>query len=159
MKFETETGHHARHPTVRYDQVFDGLLENRQTGLVLEDSPDFLAVQHAIGLCTRRAHGRPLAGIQGPELDAGAVDCFRHRPTERIDLTGQVSLTDAANRRVAAHLSQRGDVLRQQQRPRTGTRGGKACFRTGVAATDNDDVESIIRGHWSKIDQLLGAPF
>jgi hypothetical protein len=40
----------------------------------------------------------------------------RHRAAQRVDLLDQMALADAADRRVAAHLAERLDVVRQQQR-------------------------------------------
>ena len=69
------------------------------------------------------------------------IGALRHHAAERIDLLDQVSLADAAYRRVAAHLPQRLDVVREQQRARAETRGGKRGFGAGMAATDHDHVK------------------
>ena len=79
---------------------------------------DRLLVEHAIGLRARRAHGRALARVEDAELDAGLVGGDRHRAAQRVDLLDQVALADAADRRVARHLPERLDVVREQQRAR-----------------------------------------
>ena len=112
-----------------------------------------------IGLCPRCAYCRALACIQGTKLDAGPVDGPSHSAPECIDFPGQVSLADAADRRVAAHLTQRSDFLRNEQGPRTRARGSKGCFRTCMATANDDDIEGRIFAHCSKNDQLSGAPF
>ena len=47
------------------------------------------------------------------------VGCARHDATERVDLLDEMTFADAADGRVAAHLSQRLDGLREQQGART----------------------------------------
>ena len=48
----------------------------------------------------------------------GLVDRDRHRAAERVDLLDEMPLADAADRRVARHLAQRFDVVREHERPR-----------------------------------------
>ena len=116
-------------------------LEQRQVRLVLDDRADRLLVERTVGLRARRANGRTFARIERAELDAGPVDGTRHRATQRIDLTDEVALADAADRRVAAHLAQRLDALRDEQRARAASRRGERGFGAGMAATDHDHVE------------------
>jgi len=52
-----------------------------------------------------------------------------------------MSLPDAPDRRIARHLSQRLDAVREQKRPTTSPRGGKRGFGPGVASPDHDDIE------------------
>ena len=58
-----------------------------------------LAIELAIGLRARAAHGRALAQVEHAELDAGAVDGAAHDAVERIDLAHQVALAQPADRR------------------------------------------------------------
>ena len=116
--------------------------------------PNRPAVQLAIGLRTRGPHGRALARIERPELDACLVDRRRHRPAHGIDLARQVPLANAADSGVAAHLAQRRDVLRDEERSRTGARGSEARFRAGVATANHDDIECALSRHCSKNDQF-----
>ena len=46
-------------------------------------------------------------------------------------------------RRVAAHLAERLDALREQVRTRAHARGGQCGLRPGVTAADDDDVEAL----------------
>jgi hypothetical protein len=64
-------------------------------------------------------------------------------PSASISLT-RWPLADAADRRVAAHLSQRFDILRQQQRLRAPTRGwrARAASDAGVTAAYDNDIRS-----------------
>ena len=139
----------AAHPLAFDEQVGDFLLEQREVRLVLQHRADRLLVQHAVGLRARRAHRRALAGVERAELDAGAIRGPRHRAAERIDLLDQVALADAADGRVAAHLPERLDALRQQQRTRAHARRGQRGLGAGVAAADDDDVEFLGKAHGS----------
>jgi len=69
--------------------------------LAFNESTDGVTIEHPVCLGTGRAYRRTLAGIQHPELDAGAIGCAGHRPAQRIDFLDQMTLADAANRRVA----------------------------------------------------------
>ena len=125
-------------------QVVDRLLEQRQVRLVLEAATDRLLVEHPVGLRARRAHRRPLARIEDAELDAGLVGGDRHRAAQRVDLLDEVPLADAADRRVARHLPERLDVVRQQQRAPAHARAGERGLGAGMAAADDDHVETLL---------------
>ena len=125
------------------NKILDRLFEDRKPGLRLEDRTDRGPVKFAVGLRAGRAYGRALAGVQRPGLDAGAIDRPGHRTAERVDFPGQMALADTADRGIAAHLAERLDPLRDQQRAGTRARGRKGCFRTGVTAADHDDVVGI----------------
>jgi hypothetical protein len=146
---ELDTGlrHHATHLLALDQQVGDFLLEQRQVRLVLQHRADRLLVQHAVGLRARRTHRGTLARIQGAELDAAAIGRLRHRTAERVDLLDQVTLADAADGGVAAHLPERLDALRQQQRAHAHARRGQRGLGAGMAAAYNDDVEFLGKAH------------
>ncbi|MPN35441.1 hypothetical protein SDC9_182939 [bioreactor metagenome] len=139
---DTKLGDGAADLVAFDDQIIAGLGENGQVGLVLEARADGLLVQHAVGLGAGGAHRRTFRGIEDAELDAGFVCGGGHGTAQRIDFTHQMALADAADRRVAAHRPERFEVVRQQQRGRTGPRRGKRGFGTGVAAADDDDIET-----------------
>ena len=90
------------------------LLEQLQIWLASRDPADGALIQLAIGLRTRGAHGGPLAGIEGAKLNARLVRGQRHGAAQGVDLLDQMSLADAADRGVAAHLPQRLDIVGQQ---------------------------------------------
>jgi hypothetical protein len=128
-------------------QVGDFLLEQREVRLVLQHRADCLLVQGAVGLRARRAHRRTFAGIEGAELNAGAIRRLRHRTAERVDLLDQVTLADAPDRGIAAHLSERLDALRQQQRTHAHARRGQGGLGAGVPAAYDDDREFLGKAH------------
>ena len=142
-ELEAHRGDDAGNAAVFDPEVGDFGLEQRQVRLVLDDRADRLLVERAIGLRARRTDGRALARIERAELDAGTVDRACHRTAERIDLADEVPLADAADRRVAAHLPQGLDALRDEQRACTASCRGERGLGAGMAATHHDHVEML----------------
>jgi hypothetical protein len=116
-KAHAELGHHPGDRSPSTHQIVTGLREDRQLRLILQATTDRLPVEHAIGLRARRAHRRALARIENPELDARLIGGLGHRPAQGVDFLDQMPFADAADRRIAAHRTQRFEVVRQQQRP------------------------------------------
>ncbi len=147
----TEANAHLRDDTRRaaafQQDVVHRLLEQPQVVLVLQPAPDRPPVQHPVGLGARGAHRRALAAVQDPKLDPRLVGGLGHRPAERIDLLDQMPFADAADRRVAAHLAEGLEAMRQQQRGTAHARGGQRRFGAGMAAADDDDVEVLRIDH------------
>jgi hypothetical protein len=137
---DADLRHHAGNTLALHDEVGRSLLEQIEIGLIFKTASYRRLVENTVRLRPRRAHGRPLARIEGSELDSGLVRGQRHGPAKCIDFLHQMPLADAADRRIARHLTQRFDVVRQQQRTRTGARGNQRGFGTGMAATDDDHV-------------------
>src|SRR5690606_31501937 len=95
------------------------------------------------GLGTGRPDGRTLTGIEDTEMDAAAVGRPRHDPAHGIDLLDQMALADPAASRIAAHLANGLDVMRQQ--PRAAAHPGRCQrrFGSGMAAADDNDIEAL----------------
>ena len=126
------------HTRTLEQQAVDVLLQQREIRLGIEQLADRPLVERAVGLGARRAHGRAFAAVQRAEVDAGAIGGARHGAAERVDFLRQMAFADAADSRVAAHLPQRLDVLRQQQRAHAHARRGERGLGAGVAAADDD---------------------
>ena len=132
----------------------DGLaVQHQVVGRCLDDVEVLLAKQHAanrvpieFAVCLRtcRAHCSAFRGIQRAKLDARPVDGACHGAAQRIDLFRQVPFSDTANRRIAAHLAERRDAVRNEQGTGTRPRGSETRFRTGMTAADH---YYVIRGH------------
>ena len=101
-------------------------------------------VQRAVGLGTRAPDGGPLAAVQDAELDSGPVDHPRHDAVQRIDLTHQMALAQAADGRIAGHLADRLEPVRCQQRTCADARGRGRRLAARMPATDDDDVPTIL---------------
>ncbi len=123
-------------------------MEQLQPGLCLQCSAYGTAVQHAIGLHARGAHRRTLAGVEYAELDTGTVGGLRHHPAEGIDFPYQVALADAADCRIAAHLSERVEVMGQQQGTCAQARRRQRGLGPGMATPDDNHVIlPVMRSH------------
>ena len=74
-------------------------------------------------------------------MNARLVGGPGHDTAHGIDFTRQMAFADAANRRIAAHLTDCFDILRQQRRASTHASRRAGSFRTGVATTDDNDIK------------------
>ena len=128
-------------------EIVDGLLEQREIGLVLEAPPDRGLVEHPVRLRARRPHRRALARIEDAELDSRLVGGDRHRAAQRVDLLDEMALADAADRGIARHLAQRFDAVGQQKRLAAHPRAGERRLGAGMAATDDDHFVSCSEYH------------
>ena len=128
------------------DEVLDGLLAERQAGLLLADAADFLVVGRLVGLGPGAVHGGPFSPVEHPELDAGPVDGPAHRPAQGVDLADDLPLGDAADRRVAAHPGDRIQPAGQKRGPSPQPRRRQRRLDAGMSAADDQDVE--VTGRW-----------
>ena len=115
-------------------------LEPRLVGKQARHRPP---VDGAIGLGARPAHGRPLAPVEHPEVDAGAVDGASHEAVEGVDLAHQLALAQAADGRVARHLADGLQAVGEQEGAGAEARRRRRRLAAGVAAPDHDDVEAL----------------
>ena len=159
-KLQAQLGHRTDHPVTFQHQVVHRLLKQPQVLLVLQSATNRRAVQHAVSLRTRSPNCRPLAAVKNAELDTRFVGGSGHRAAQRVDLLDQVALANATDRRVAAHLAQRLDVVRQQQRFAPHARRGQRRFGAGVPAPDDDHIKMLRMFHDAAIlgGSLHGAP-
>ena len=96
----------THHTVALQQQVIHRLLEEGQIGLVLQCLADSLAIQDTVCLGARGPDRGALAGIENPELDTGVIGGNGHDAAQRIDLLDEMPLANAANGRVAGHLTQ-----------------------------------------------------
>ncbi len=143
LGFEDDTGDRddAAHGSPVHDEVGGFLLEQGQIRLILQHRAYGLSVQLAIGLGAGCPHGRALAGIERAELDPGHVRGARHESAQCVDLSDEVTFSDASDGGVAAHLTQGLDALREQQSTRAHAGGRQRGFRAGVATANDDYVK------------------
>ena len=132
---------HGNHARAGEFHVFHGLLKEREVRRVFQHGADGGLVQRAVGLRARGLHRRAFAGVQGAELDAGAVGGARHEAAQGVDFAHQMAFANAADGRIAAHRAEGVDAVRKQQRLRAHARGGQRGFGTGMAAADDDDIK------------------
>jgi hypothetical protein len=134
-------------------EIVHPLLEQPKVGLVLETTPDRLAIEHPVCLDTRCPYRRPLARIQYAKLDTGFIGCGSHCSAQRINLFHQVPLADASYGRVTRHLPQRFDIVRQQKGFFAHARGREGGLGTGMPPTYDYYIEIF------RINHYATAPF
>ena len=98
------------------------------------------AVQLLVGLGPRRADGRPLAGVQLPELDPGGVDVARHLAAQGVDLPDEVPLRQPPDRGIARHQADGVRIDGEEEGGAAHPGRGERRLAAGMAAADNDDV-------------------
>ena len=85
-------------------------------------------------------HRGTLAAVENAELDAGLIGHPAHQAVQGIDFAHQRALGQTADRRVARHLADGFQFMRQQQRLGAETRRSGSGFTAGMTAADNYDV-------------------
>src|SRR5689334_7007623 len=78
-------------------------------------------------------------------MDAGAIGCDPHQSVEGIDLAHQMPLAYTTDRWIARHLTDRAEVVGQQQRASTHSRGSGGGLTAGMATTNDDNI--VVRLH------------
>ena len=126
-----------------HHQIIHRLLEQPEIGLIFQLVANRRFVQHTVGLRPGCPHSRAFGAVEDAELDARFVGRQSHRATHGVDFFDQVAFADTANGRVAAHLPQRLDVVRQEQGFAAHAGAGQCGLGASVAATDDDDVKFL----------------
>ena len=118
-----------------------------QVGLVLDDllHPELICL--LVRLRPRTVHRRAFAAVEHPELNPGRVDAPPHLPAESVDLTNDLPLGDAADRRIATHRPDGVGVHRQQDGAQPEARRRQRGFDARVPGADDDDVAVVIEIH------------
>ena len=85
-------------------------------------------------------HGRALAAVEHPVLDAGLIGRARHLAAERVELAHKVALARAADGGVAGHVADgiHIDGKADGVQPQPG--GGQRGLNARVPCTDDGDV-------------------
>jgi hypothetical protein len=132
---------HPRGSTTLKHDVINRLLKQGQIRLTFQAGANCAAIENSIGLGSRRAYRWALRGVESTKLDPGLVGCECHRPAQGIDLFHQVTLADASDGRIAGHLAQGFDAVREEEGAAARARRRKRSLRAGVTAAYNDDIE------------------
>ena len=120
--------------------------EERQIVLRRERGLHRAPIERAVGLSSRPADGRPLATVQHSKLNSARIGDATHEAIERVDLPDEMSLAEAADRRIAGQRSDLGKVLRQQRGTGAHPGRGRRSLAAGMAAADHDDIEGQRHG-------------
>ena len=128
-------------------EVIDGFLPQAEVGLFFAEAFDFGLVGFFVGLCAGAVHGGTFAAVEHAELDAGGIDGAAHRAAQGVDFADDLSLGDAADGRVAAHLADGIEVGRQECGLGPHARRRQCRFRARMSAADHQNVVVVESGH------------
>ena len=93
-----------------------------------------------VGLRAQRVHGRALAAVEHPVLDAGLIGRARHLPAERVELAHKVALARAADGGVAGHIADGIHIDGEADGVQPEPGGGQRGLNARVPRTDDGDV-------------------
>ncbi len=133
--------HDADHPVSFQKQPLGRSSHQRQIRRRGQLGLHGLAIKATVDLAARPTNGGALGTVQQTELDARDVGQTPHDPIQGVDLSHQMPLAQAADGRVAGHLADGLQLLRQQDRARARASRRRSRFTAGVAAADDDNVE------------------
>jgi hypothetical protein len=140
-KSQPNLGHSAHNSVALNHQIIDGLLKKPEIRLVLKPETYRLLVKQPICLGAGRTNCRALGRIQDTKLDTRFVSGYRHCTAQCVYLAHQMSFANTPYRRIAGHLTQRLDVMRQKQGFLTHAGRHKCSLRPGVTTSDDNDIK------------------
>jgi hypothetical protein len=111
-----------------------------QVVLGLQDGVHAGGIGRLVALRTVGADGGTLAGIENPELDAGAIGIERHLAAEGIELKDHVGFGQAADGRIAGHPGGGEGIHGDQSGADAHAGGGQRRLATGMAGTDYNHI-------------------
>src|SRR5690554_2634751 len=106
-------------------------------------------VQNPICLSAGSPHRRTFAAIEHAELYTCKISCPSHGAAKGIDFLYQMAFAYASDGRIAGHLAQRFNVVGQQQGLRAHACRRKRGFGTGMATTNDNNIETGWKIHSS----------
>ena len=74
------------------------------------------SIKFAVGLGAGTSHRRTFRTVEKAELDASLIGNPSHEAVQRIDLADEMTLAQAADRRIAGHLADRRKAMRHEGR-------------------------------------------
>ena len=126
-----------------HHEIIHRLLEQPQVFLVFKAASNGGLVQNTIRLSARCANGRAFGAVQDSKLNAAFIGCDAHGTTQSVHLFDQVALANTANGRVATHLAQGFDIVRQQKCLTTHARSRQSSFGAGMATANDDHIKFL----------------
>ena len=133
------------------NQIRNFRLLDFQVGLRFQHFAHFQPVGLLVALGAGRPHGRAARGVEQPELDADGVGDFAHDAAQGVHFADQVSLGNAADRRIAGHLGNEVDVEGVEGGLQAHAGGGHGGFAAGVSGADDDYIELFGEGKHGQI--------
>ena len=136
------------------------MLKKPQIGLSFQAATYRGFVKYAVGLRSGGTNRRPFRAVQDSKLNTSHVSGQSHGATHGVQLFHKMAFAYAADGRVAAHLTQGFNIVREQQGTATHARSSKRSLGTGMTAADHQHIETvwINHGHLTKQMILCAAP-
>ena len=122
------------------DQIIGFPFEHRQVWAFADRRLHGGGIASPIGLRPRTAHGRSFAAVEDTKLDAAPIRNPAHEAVKRVDLTYQMPLAEAPDRRIARHRPDGVEAMGHQRGRRAHAGGRGRGFAAGVPAADHDHV-------------------
>jgi len=132
------------------DEIHDLGLADVEAGLGFENFAHLDAIELLVALGARAPDSRAARCIEEAELDADGIGDFAHDAAESVDFADQVTLGNAADGRVAAHLSDQVEVHGDERGLEAHARGSHCGFAAGVACADYGDIVLFSKSHLEK---------
>ena len=141
-KFPPACGDHARRCAILDDEVLHWLPDHFKIRLREDRLLHMSAIELSVRLRPRTLDSRSLGAVEHAELDARLVDHAPHQTVERIDLAHEMPFAQTADRRIAGHLADSLELMRNERRARAHAGGRSGRLAPGVPASHNNDVEN-----------------
>ena len=104
---------HTRSPSTRRSSTAASITS--RPGTVSIAGLHGLTVEPAVGLGPWPLDGGALALVQDPKLNAGRIGDPAHQAVKRIDFADEMALAEPANGRIARHLANRVETVRDER--------------------------------------------
>ena len=136
----------AANPTLLDDEAFHQPLAQVESLLPFHHAFHGETVKLFVALEARGLDGRPLGGVQQPEVHGGFVRDPAHLAAQRVDLLDELAFGEAADCGIAGHQSDRveADVEQKGLASHPGGRQGRLAAR--VPSPDHNDVIHATHG-------------
>src|SRR5690242_10421515 len=128
-----------------HEKLRNGSLYRLKSRVFLDQATDCTAVHPAIALCPRCPDRRTLAAVEHAKLQRREISCACHDASERVHLSGNGTLCDATDRRIARHLADGLQRARHEPYPHAESCRGDCGFSAGMTGANDDDVELELR--------------
>jgi len=123
------------------NQIFHAAFDHSEVCGFANSPLHSLAIKFAIRLGPRTVDSRTLGPVQEAKLNASLIRHLAHEAVERIDLADQMALAQAADGRVARHLSNGVGAVGNERRKCANARTGSGRLAAGMPAAHDDDVK------------------
>ena len=140
VELEAHVGAQAGDAVAGDEEFGDVALVEVEVGGAFEHGLHAELIGLLVGLSAGGTDAGAFGAVEHSELDGGGVGIEAHRAAEGVYFADDVSLGQTTDGRVAGHLGNGVQVLREHSRPATHAGGGKGGFHAGMASPDDDDV-------------------